>query len=51
VFFPVISGKGGPAFTRVSGLAYDGYLARWLLITAGLFAVSALAYGLRGTRS
>ena len=51
VFFPVISGKGEPSFQRVSGLTYDGYLARWLLITAALFAVSGAAYLLRGTRS
>ena len=51
VFLPVISGKGEPSFTRVSGLTYDGYLARWLLITAALFALSGAAYLLRGSRS
>ena len=51
VFFPVIAGKGEPSFQRVSGLTYDGYLARWLLITAVLFAVSGGLYLLRGTRS
>ena len=35
VFFPAISGKGNGAFHGVSGLDYEGYLARWLLITAG----------------
>jgi len=47
VFFPTISGKGEGAFHGVSGLDYDGYLARWLLITAALFAVSGVVYGLR----
>ena len=47
VFFPAISGKGEGAFHGVSGLDYDGYLARWLLITAALFAVSGAVYGLR----
>ena len=47
VFFPAISGKGEGAFHGVSGLDYDGYLARWLLITAALFAVSGVVYGLR----
>lgn len=47
VFFPAISGKGESTFNAVSGLDYDGYLARWLLITAGLFAVSGVLYGLR----
>jgi hypothetical protein len=51
VFFPVISGKGEPSFQRVSGLTYDGYLARWLLITAALFAISGALYLLRGKRS
>ncbi|HZB77473.1 MAG TPA: hypothetical protein VE526_14680 [Solirubrobacteraceae bacterium] len=51
VFFPAISGKGEPSFRRVSGLTYDGYLARWLLITAVLFAVSGAAYLVRGSRS
>ena len=50
VFFPAISGKGEPSFTRVSGLTYDGYLGRWLLITAALFAISGAAYLLRGSR-
>jgi len=37
-----------PSFNRVSGLTYDGYFARWLLITAVLFAVSGGLYLLRG---
>jgi hypothetical protein len=51
VYFPVISGKGEGAFHGVSGLDYDGYLARWLLITAALFALSGAAYLVRGRRS
>ena len=51
VFFPAISGKGEPSFQRASGLTYDGYLARWLLITAVLFALSGAAYLVRGSRS
>ena len=51
VFFPAISGKGEGAFHGVSGLDYDGYLARWLLITAALFAVSGAVYLVRGFRS
>ena len=51
VFFPAISGKGNGAFHGVSGLGYDGYLARWLLITAALFALSGAAYLVRGSRS
>jgi hypothetical protein len=51
VFFPAISGKGEPSFTRASGLTYDGYLARWLLITAALFAISGAIYLVRGSRT
>ena len=51
VFFPAISDKGEPSFTRASGLTYDGYLARWLLITAALFALSLAAYLVRGSRT
>ena len=51
VFFPAISGKGNGAFHGVSGLDYEGYLARWLLITAALFALSGATYRLRGSRS
>jgi hypothetical protein len=51
VFFPAISGKGEPSFQRVSGLTYDGYLARWLLISAALFAISGALYLLRGSRT
>jgi hypothetical protein len=50
VYFPAISGKGEPSFSRVSGLTYDGYLERWLLITAALFALSGAGYLLRGKR-
>jgi hypothetical protein len=50
VYFPAISDKGEPSFTRTSGLTYDGYLARWLLITAALFAVSGALYLLRGSK-
>jgi hypothetical protein len=47
VFFPAISGRGNGAFHGVSGLDYEGYLARWLLITAALFAASAATYAVR----
>jgi hypothetical protein len=51
VFFPAIAGKGTGAFHRVSGLDFDGYLARWLLTTAALFLASGLLYLLRGRSS
>lgn len=52
VYFPVILGRGNPVFQRVSGAGYDeSYLARWLLVSAALFVVSAIAYGVRAARS
>jgi hypothetical protein len=51
VFFPAISGKGNGAFHGVSGLDFEGYVARWLLATAVLFFASGIAYLLRGSRS
>ena len=50
VFFPAISGKGNGAFHGVSGLDYEGYFARWLLITAALFAASGATYLASRTR-
>jgi hypothetical protein len=49
VFFPDIAGKGDAAFHHVSGLHLDGYLDRWLLAGALLFAGSALVYLARRT--
>jgi hypothetical protein len=47
VFFPVMCGKGEAAYTRVSGQAWQGYTARWLLVSAVLFAASAAIYLVR----
>jgi len=44
VFWGTIRGKGDGAFHYVSGLHYDGYAQRWLLVTAGLFALSGALY-------
>jgi hypothetical protein len=54
VFWGTIAGKGGRTYHAVSGRSYDGYALRWLLVTAALFAGSALVYRLRrggGSRS
>ena len=45
--FPLILGRGEPNFIRTAGEQAPDYLGRWLAITAGLFAVSALVYALR----
>jgi hypothetical protein len=44
VFFPVMCGKGEAAYTRVSGDEWQGYAARWLLVSAALFLVSGALY-------
>jgi len=44
VFWSTIRGKGAGTYARVSGLEWDGYATRWLLVSAALFAVSAAVY-------
>ena len=50
VFWSTIRGKGAGTFSRVSGLEWDGYALRWMLVTAALFAVSGVLYLLRRRR-
>jgi len=47
VFFPLICGRSDATFHGVSGAELDGYAERWLLVCAGLFAASAVAYAVR----
>ncbi|WP_246103199.1 hypothetical protein [Streptomyces piniterrae] len=45
VWFPLIAGAGSGStahYESVTGLPGDVFLSRWLLVTAGLFALSAL---------
>jgi hypothetical protein len=52
VFFPVMCGKGERAYARVSGMQWEGYAERWLLVSAALFVVSGALYVARqGSRS
>jgi hypothetical protein len=52
VFFTVICGKGEAAYSRVSGVAWEGYAERWLLVSAALFVASGALYVARqGSRS
>ncbi len=44
VWFPLIVGLGRESFARAAGYEPSGYLTRWLLITAAMFAVSAVVY-------
>jgi hypothetical protein len=52
VFFPVMCGKGEAAYTRVSGMTWEGYVGRWLLVSAALFLISGALYVARqGSRT
>jgi hypothetical protein len=47
VYFPLIFAKADRNYLRSTGHHVGGFAARWLLISAGLFAASALLYGVR----
>jgi hypothetical protein len=51
VFFPVIFGLGSQTELSASGIAERGYLARWLLATGVMFAVSGVAYAIAVSRA
>ena len=52
VFWGTIAEAGERAYRATSGQTYDGYATRWLLVSAALFAGSAVVYLLRrGSRS
>ena len=40
LFFPAILGRNDASFARVAGEGPEGYLERWILVTAALFACS-----------
>ena len=50
VSFPLVLRLSDHAYATASGLHESVYLARWLLVTAGLFIVSALLYLVRWAR-
>jgi hypothetical protein len=47
VWFPFILGFGSSSYEGASGRSDVPFLERWLLLTAGLFAVSGVAYAVR----
>ncbi|RAJ73646.1 hypothetical protein K377_07078 [Streptomyces sp. PsTaAH-137] len=51
VWFPMISGSAARHYTSATTLSADGFLGRWLLITAALFACSALLLPVRLRRA
>nr|WP_234378822.1 hypothetical protein [Streptomyces sp. FXJ1.172]WEO99423.1 hypothetical protein A6P39_038295 [Streptomyces sp. FXJ1.172] len=50
VWFPLISRMTAQRYRLATGLSPDGFLTRWLLITAVLFGGSALLLALRALR-
>ncbi len=51
LFYPPILGRNDGSFARVAGVEPSGYLERWLLVTAALFALAALLYVARVRRA
>jgi hypothetical protein len=49
VFLPGIIEQGATTYQAATGQTQDPFLARWLLLTAAMFAVSAGIYALRVT--
>jgi hypothetical protein len=47
IFLPGIIEQGGPTYHAATGQTQQPFLGRWLLLTAVMFAVSALAYATR----
>jgi hypothetical protein len=50
-FFPVIFGLGDQTERSASGIAESGYLARWLLATGVMFAISGVVYAVAVARA
>ncbi|WP_374194677.1 hypothetical protein [Streptomyces sp. VRA16 Mangrove soil] len=51
VWFPLIGGAVADRYRSATGLSADGFLGRWLLITAALFAGSALVFAVQVRRA
>jgi hypothetical protein len=46
--FPTVLGYGGHSTYNLTGIREHGYFVRWLALTGALFALSGLAYAVRG---
>lgn len=53
VWIPLIlrPASSGPTYSSITGVSSGGYLGRWALITAGLFAFSGVVYAIRALRA
>ncbi len=47
IFLPGIIQQGAPTYQAATGQTQQPFLGRWLLLTAAMFAVSALCYAAR----
>ncbi|OBG14822.1 hypothetical protein A5765_10675 [Mycolicibacterium celeriflavum] len=47
VFLPGIIEQGASTYLAATGQTQDGFLGRWLLLTAVIFGVSAVVYAIR----
>lgn len=47
VFAGTLTGKGENAYRNASGETYDGYVTRWLVVSAALFVISAVVWAVR----
>ncbi|HET6732187.1 hypothetical protein [Mycobacterium sp.] len=51
VFLPGIIEQGAPTYMAATGQTQEPFLGRWLLLTAAVFAISAVVYAIRLTLS
>jgi hypothetical protein len=47
VFLPGIIEQGAPTYVAATGQTQEPFLGRWLLLTAAMFATSAVVYAIR----
>jgi len=47
IFLPGIIEQGGPTYQAATGQTQQPFLGRWLLLTAAMFALSAISYAIR----
>ncbi|MFI5508869.1 hypothetical protein ACIA48_15455 [Mycobacterium sp. NPDC051804] len=47
VFLPGIIEQGAPTYLAATGQTQDPFLGRWLLLTAAMFGLSAVAFAIR----
>lgn len=51
LFFPGILQQGASSYANATGQTQEPFLERWLILSAVIFGLSAVTYGLRRTRA